>query len=86
MKKQSKNAVFVNVVKNGPYLVHGEVPIREVYLTPDAQNEITGYQEGVDKSVAEKCVALCRCGRSCNKPFCDGAHAEKAVSADKEHQ
>ena len=57
---------------NGPYLVKG--PIRLV----DA--------DGNEYKVTGDTVALCRCGGSTNKPFCDGTHsrlgfqaAEKAV-------
>ncbi|MER3456269.1 MAG: iron-binding protein [candidate division GAL15 bacterium] len=46
---------------NGPYLVRG--PVRLV----DAE----GREWSVDRDV----VALCRCGGSANKPFCDGTHA-----------
>lgn len=69
--------VTVTTRPNGPYLVKG--PIRIV--DPDG-NEFT-----VDRDT----VALCRCGGSTTKPFCDGTHskigfqaAEKAVrEADK---
>ena len=46
---------------NGPLLLRGEVEIRS------ADGE-TAYR-------ATK-AALCQCGRSNNKPFCDGSHAE----------
>ncbi len=69
--------VTITTRPNGPYLVKG--PIRIV--DPDG-NEFT-----VDRDT----VALCRCGGSTTKPFCDGTHskigfqaAEKAVrEADK---
>jgi CDGSH-type Zn-finger protein len=46
---------------NGPYLVRG--PVRLV----DAE----GRAWNLDREV----IALCRCGGSANKPFCDGTHA-----------
>jgi CDGSH iron-sulfur domain-containing protein 3 len=45
---------------DGPYLVKGPVKIVD-----PAGNEF---------EVEGKAVALCRCGGSANKPFCDGTH------------
>ena len=33
------------------------------------------YSDGREE-IKEKTVALCRCGLSTKKPFCDGAHKE----------
>jgi len=52
-------AVSINVMENGPYVLEGAVEVR------DARGE--AVSEG-DKAF------LCRCGRSSNKPFCDGTH------------
>jgi uncharacterized Fe-S cluster protein YjdI len=49
----------VEVTKNGPVLVKADC-------------EIT-HSDG-RKEVKEKMIALCRCGGSGNKPFCDGSH------------
>ena len=32
----------------------------------------------------KKVIALCRCGKSANKPFCDGAHKEAGFQGDKQ--
>ncbi len=62
---------------NGPYLVEGEC---ELYDPTGGRVDVTG----------KKVIALCRCGGSVNKPFCDGTHsklgfqaAEAAVAAEK---
>ncbi len=49
----------LNVVENGPVLVMGNCEI----TLPDGTVEIK-----------ENRTALCRCGASANKPYCDGAH------------
>jgi uncharacterized Fe-S cluster protein YjdI len=49
----------VHVNKGGPYLVKGEF----VFVGTDGKEEIK-----------EGSIALCRCGGSNNKPFCDGTH------------
>ncbi|MEI8104752.1 MAG: CDGSH iron-sulfur domain-containing protein [Actinomycetes bacterium] len=46
---------------NGPYLVVGNVTL------------VTGHGERRWQGTK---TALCRCGESSNKPFCDGAHAK----------
>ena len=45
---------------NGPYLVRGEF-------------ELTG-PDGEPIETRRATIALCRCGRSQTKPFCDGTH------------
>ena len=52
--------VNIRASRNGPYLVEGEIDL----IDTDG-NKLT-----VDKPV----IALCRCGASSNKPFCDGTH------------
>jgi CDGSH-type Zn-finger protein/uncharacterized Fe-S cluster protein YjdI len=50
----------VVLTTNGPYRVRGEVEIRDA----TGQSAYRGTK-----------ALLCRCGRSENKPFCDGSHA-----------
>ena len=52
----------ITAIDNGPYLVRGPV------LLLDA--------EGNDFQTERATVALCRCGGSMTKPFCDGTHAK----------
>ncbi|MGI8549226.1 MAG: CDGSH iron-sulfur domain-containing protein, partial [Dehalococcoidia bacterium] len=52
---------------NGPYLVKGDFKI----VDPD------GNEFKVDRDT----VALCRCGGSVNKPFCDGTHSKLGFDA-----
>ena len=56
--------VQIKVMKNGPLLIEGKVIITD-------ENGDVNENEG-------KMIALCRCGHSANKPFCDGSH-KKAV-------
>jgi CDGSH-type Zn-finger protein len=52
-------AVTVTAYPDGPLVLRGDFEIREV----DGSPMRTGHT-----------VALCRCGRSAVKPFCDGSH------------
>jgi CDGSH-type Zn-finger protein len=68
--------VKITVRRNGPYLVSGLVELRDADGNPYPAKEV---------------IALCRCGASTTKPFCDGTHskigfqaAEKAVPASAE--
>jgi CDGSH-type Zn-finger protein len=64
----------VKVTRNGPYLVSGEVPISQQEITTDKQGTPIQWTKRKKYPAAKNC-ALCRCGRSKNKPYCDGAHA-----------
>jgi CDGSH-type Zn-finger protein len=63
----------VKVVKDGPYLVTGGVPLSEQSISVDSDGECHGWEAGQEYPVQEK-YALCRCGCSTNTPYCDGTH------------
>lgn len=63
----------IEVSKDGPYLVSGGVPISEQWIVTNAEGESLEYREG-KKFPAQLQYALCRCGHSGKKPFCDGTH------------
>jgi CDGSH-type Zn-finger protein len=70
-------AVQISIRPNGPYLVEGDVEL------------IDPHGNKVDTTGSPK-IALCRCGGSLQKPFCDGTHskigfraAEAAVAQEK---
>lgn len=50
----------IKINENGPILI-------EV-------SEAKIIKAGVEETLTQKTIALCRCGQSSNKPFCDGAH------------
>ena len=54
--------------RNGPYLVRGPFTIVD--------------QDGNEIEIRRPVVALCRCGRSQIRPFCDGTH--KAIGFQAE--
>ena len=62
------------VSKNGPYLVSGSVPLIGKEICNDDEGYCRTWKEVARYPVQEN-YALCRCGQSKNKPFCDGTHA-----------
>jgi CDGSH-type Zn-finger protein len=71
----------ITITPNGPYLVNGGVPLIERYPAESVHGEPLAW----DPVGAVK-YALCRCGQSSHKPYCDGTHAkvgfDGAVTAD----
>jgi CDGSH-type Zn-finger protein len=61
----------IKIHENGPYVVTGGVPLSEKIITPDGNQYV--YTEGRALPQRET-YSLCRCGKSKNMPFCDGAH------------
>ena len=64
----------VTITRNGPCVVAGGVPLAQQYIVTDAQGESVEWREGDHFALAQT-YALCRCGRSAAKPFCDGSHS-----------
>ncbi|OFW03656.1 MAG: hypothetical protein A3I61_01755 [Acidobacteria bacterium RIFCSPLOWO2_02_FULL_68_18] len=60
----------IRLRKNGPYVIDsGEV-------------EIVDWN-GVPYAIGRRPVALCRCGASATKPFCDGTHSKEGFQAEE---
>ncbi|MGD0749290.1 MAG: CDGSH iron-sulfur domain-containing protein [Acidimicrobiales bacterium] len=77
----------VRVTDNGPYLVSGSVPIARQTIVADGEGNSVSWRQGESYETKATC-ALCRCGQSADKPFCDGSHArvgfEGAETASRE--
>ncbi len=65
----------IRISKNGPDLVSGGLPLTEQVIMCDSEGQSKEWGEGKKYTVPEN-YALCRCGQSRNKPFCDGSHSE----------
>jgi CDGSH-type Zn-finger protein len=58
----------IKVIQNGPYLVQGD--------------DVTAVDwNGTSYAIAKRPFALCRCGASTTKPFCDGTHSRTGFKA-----
>jgi CDGSH-type Zn-finger protein len=65
----------ITIATNGPYLVSGDVGLWIETIGTDADGESVEWQAGREIPADAK-YALCRCGASATKPFCDGTHAK----------
>ena len=59
----------ITALDNGPYLVRGPVVVVDA--------------EGNEFPSRRETVALCRCGGSTTKPFCDGTHSKIGFRASQ---
>jgi CDGSH-type Zn-finger protein len=64
---------MIEVKKNGPYLVSGRVPLAKEIIIRNEENIPVGWRKGKEFLIQDD-YALCRCGKSDDKPFCDGNH------------
>jgi CDGSH-type Zn-finger protein len=71
----SKGRARVVVTKDGPYLVSGDVPLAKQTIVIDEEGGSETWEESAPFK-RQKSFALCRCGHSKSKPFCDGTHTK----------
>ena len=62
-------ATTIHVRKNGPYRVESDGEVKVVDW------------DGNEYAFERLPIALCRCGASTNKPFCDGMHSQIGFQA-----
>ena len=65
----------IAVTTDGPYLVTGEVPLHRETAVPNEEGDPLEWRQGEELQHGED-YALCRCGQSRNKPYCDGTHSQ----------
>jgi CDGSH-type Zn-finger protein len=58
--RSARGRVIITPYRDGPLLVRGPFRLEDMH--------------GQEISVARETVALCRCGKSRIRPFCDGSH------------
>jgi CDGSH-type Zn-finger protein len=74
---KSNPTASVQVTKDGPYLVSGNLPLVTETIGTNSEGESVAWRPG-KKFPSQPSVALCRCGHSAKKPYCDGSHGKVA--------
>ena len=69
-QKNGDKNISIEIMKDGPLIVKG------LTCFTDSDDNLVNHEKAV--------FALCRCGESANKPYCDGAHTTAGFSGDRE--
>ncbi len=75
---ESDPSIAIEVTADGPYIVKGSPPLHIQVIMSNSEGRSWTYRQGKSFPVKSG-TALCRCGQSRNKPFCDGSHATANV-------
>ena len=70
----------ISTSENGPYLVAGDVPLYRRRAVHSEHGEPLTWDTKARLDTKDR-YALCRCGGSSRKPFCDGTHARNGFVA-----
>lgn len=73
----------IKILLNGPYLVSGVVSLKEKIIVEKPR--INEWIE-IKEFFIEDNVALCRCGKSKNAPFCDSSHMREVFDGEETAQ
>lgn len=75
---QADPELSITILPDGPMIVSGEVPLRLQSIEANSEGLSVAYGDGKAFPV-KKGTALCRCGSSRKKPYCDGSHRTAPV-------
>ena len=74
MDKTNAAPAKVQIARDGPYLVSGGLPVHTETIGTNLEGDSVTWKAGGNYP-SKASYALCRCGHSADKPFCDGTHA-----------
>ncbi len=74
-RRDTNNGKKIVVQRNGAFIVHGDVPLVHKTQVVSEYGEPLTWKKGEAFKTSET-YALCRCGQSSKKPFCDGTHTK----------
>ena len=72
--KVAPERFYITIETNGPYMVYGHPPLAQEFIIPNEEGASWSFQKGTSYPTDKEPTALCRCGHSKNKPYCDGSH------------
>ena len=72
--RRADSGFRITVSSKGPVLIFGRPPLAQQFIMPNDRGESWEFAEGEHYSTDDQPTALCRCGASKKKPYCDGSH------------
>src|SRR4030042_1844454 len=78
MRKES-DSYSITIIRDGPFVVSGGVPLIQRYPAYSKYDEPLAWDlvgSTDEKRPTPEQYCLCRCGKSNDKPFCDGPHID----------
>ena len=70
----------IRLRKNGPYVIDSD-DVRVIDWNGAEYAIDAGRGSSDDRAPTRRPIALCRCGASTRKPFCDGTHSKIGFAA-----
>ncbi len=75
-----EKGALICVTRDGPYIVTGSVPLKKETAAVTGKSQTPFMWKETGEFPEKEAYALCRCGASGSKPYCDGSHAGRGFN------